>query len=135
MPPKKIEWGDVPNEEHVKEKESAGKWIECNVCHQVIRVRTTFGFTEWLNHCSSAKHCEKVKTNDLNNTTTKLISYFTSKPVVQHKPSTLKFNSDKRSKIHCHDQYLVTGKLLNYYKYNKYKKNDELCDTTFIFSL
>ena len=70
MPPKKIEWGDIPNEEPVTEKYSSGKWIECCVCQQVIKVMAAFGFTEWLNNCSSAKHCEKVKTNNLNNTTT-----------------------------------------------------------------
>ena len=97
-PLKKIEWGDVPNEEPVKEKDYAAKWIEYNICHQVIRVRAKFGCTEWLNYCSSAKHCEKVKINDLNSTRTKLTSYSTSTPLVQLKPSTFKFNSIKRSK-------------------------------------
>ncbi len=62
--------------------------IECYVCQQENKVRETFGCTEWLNHWSSVKHCEKVKINDLNNTTTKLTFYFTSKPIakLQHPP-------------------------------------------------
>ena len=30
---KKIEWGDIPNDINVKEKDDLGKWIECNLCH------------------------------------------------------------------------------------------------------
>ncbi len=60
----------------------------CNVYNQVIStVRATFGFTEWLNHWLS-HNCEKIMTNDMNNTTIKLTSYFTSKPIAQHKPPT-----------------------------------------------
>ena len=67
MPPKKIAWGDVPNEVHVKKKDPFGKWIECKVCNQTIRIRATFGFTEWLLHCSSAKHSSKVNDIQLEN--------------------------------------------------------------------
>ncbi len=123
MPPKKIEWGDIPKEEHVKEKDSSGKWIECYVCQQVNKVRATFSLTEWLNHCSSAKHCKKVKTNDLNNTTTKMTSYFASKPIAQQKPSNFKLNSNERSK----SVLACPG-----FSYTTSKKNDELGDATFI---
>ena len=58
-PPTKIELGDVHNEEHVKENDSAGKWIERNVCHQVIRVSATFSFTEWLNHYAHLQNIVK----------------------------------------------------------------------------
>ena len=61
MPPKKFTWGDVPNNEFVKKKdEDNGTWIECSLCHVVIKVRATFAFTEWVNHCSSNKHRQLV---------------------------------------------------------------------------
>ena len=61
MPPKKIAWGHVPNNEFVKKKdESDGKWIECVICCVAIRVRASYGFTEWEHHCSFLKHCQKV---------------------------------------------------------------------------
>ena len=46
IPPKKIVWGDIPSEEHVKEIDSDGKWIEYSVCTKVIREHAIFGFTE-----------------------------------------------------------------------------------------
>ena len=61
MPPKKITWGDVPNSTYIKKKKDdmKGQWIEYGICCVVIKVRATFGFTEWDNHCSSNKHCQK----------------------------------------------------------------------------
>ena len=47
MYPKKIAWGDIPNEECVKAKDNADKWIEYCICSQVIRIRASFGFTEY----------------------------------------------------------------------------------------
>ena len=48
-----------------------GPFHKSKLMVQVIKVRAIFGFAEWLNICSSSKHCEKVKTNDLNKTTIK----------------------------------------------------------------
>ena len=77
MPPKKITWGDVPNNTFVKKKdEITGKWIECGVCCVVIKVRAMFGFAEWDHHCLSNKHCQKVKEIESGGNMTKLISYF-----------------------------------------------------------
>ena len=43
MPPKKITWGVVPNSEFVKKKdEDNGRWIECNLCDVVIKIRATY---------------------------------------------------------------------------------------------
>ena len=66
MPLKKVTWGDVPNSaDFVKDKDSnvSGTWIECRLCNIRIKVRATFGFTEWEHHCASTKHCEKLKHN------------------------------------------------------------------------
>ena len=51
MPLKKIEWGDIPNEIYVKEKDDLRKWIECNICHLKIRIRSQFCFIEWQQIC------------------------------------------------------------------------------------
>ena len=64
MPPKRIAWGHVPNNEFVEKKdEYDGKWIECSVCCATIKVRASYGLTEWEHHCSSLKHCQKVEYN------------------------------------------------------------------------
>ena len=57
MPFKKVEWGDIPHETYVKDKDIMGKWIECDICNVKIRIRSQFCFTEWDTHCSGVKHC------------------------------------------------------------------------------
>ena len=77
MPPKKIAWGVIPNSEFVKKKdEDTGRWIECSLCNIVIKVRATYGFTEWVNHCSSTKHTVHVTAKDGPGGMQKLTMYF-----------------------------------------------------------
>ena len=77
MPPKKITWGDVPNSDFVKDKDNVnGRWIECRLCNVRIKVRATFGFTEWEHHCASTKHCDKLKHHLKTGSMNKLTSYF-----------------------------------------------------------
>ena len=56
MPPKKFNWGDIPNIKHVKDKDKNGKWIHCKTCDVRIRVRSQFSFTEWQMHTDGVKH-------------------------------------------------------------------------------
>ena len=37
---KKIDWGDVPNIEHVKEQDVFGTWIQRSICDVKIRIRS-----------------------------------------------------------------------------------------------
>ena len=67
MPLKKLEWGDVPKEMYVKEKDELGKWIECNVCHVKIRIRSQYCYTEWITHCEGVKHCKIANSDTLKN--------------------------------------------------------------------
>ena len=77
MPPKKISWGDIPNNEFVKKKdETSGRWIECSLCCLVIKVRASYGFTEWVNHCESTRHCQFVADQNDTGGMQKLTSYF-----------------------------------------------------------
>ena len=77
MPPKKMSWGDIPNNEFVKKRdESNGRWIECNLCCLVIKVRATCGFTEWVNHCKSTRYCQLVAEQNDTGGMHKLVSYF-----------------------------------------------------------
>ena len=122
MPPKKIKWGDIPNEEHVKEKDSSGKGIECCVCQQVFKVRATFDFAEWLNHCSSAKHCEEVKINDLNNTTIDFFLHWQTNCTT--KTIHLQLNSNKRNKTILACPGFIYGKIMNCCNYKTSIKND-----------
>ena len=101
MSPKKIVWGDIPNEKLVKDKDdNIEKWMECNVCCVVIRarVRTTFGFTEWENQCSSY---QKVKGKQFSGNISKLSSNFlTTMSTNNGKISTtIKFYSNKSIKL------------------------------------
>ena len=75
MPPKKRNWGDIPNINHVKEKDEDGKWIECCLCNIRIRVRSQFCLTEWSMHCSGIKHCNLANDKDLKNMP-KMTSFF-----------------------------------------------------------
>ena len=86
MPPKKITWGDIPHCEFVKDKDIInGRWIECGLCNVKIKVRATFGFTEWEHHCASNKHCEQLKHHLGNENMTKLTSYFDTSSVKKTK--------------------------------------------------
>ena len=46
MPLKKVDWGDIPNDTYVKDKDDLGKWIECVICDVKISIRSQFCFTE-----------------------------------------------------------------------------------------
>ena len=60
MPPKRTNWGDIPQLAHVKDKDPQGKWIECSLCELRIKVRAPYGMTEWVNHCDSTKHINRT---------------------------------------------------------------------------
>ena len=100
MPPKKITWGDIPNNKFVKNKNGDnGKWIECSICCVVIRVRATYGFTEWINHCSSNKHCQPVKDKDGTGDMNKLTSYFDLNKDQSNTTFSLKPRPAKKTKL------------------------------------
>ena len=68
MPYKKNEWGDIPHETYVRDKDVMGRWIVCNICNIKIRCRSQFCFPEWVSHCSGVRHskianCEILKKN------------------------------------------------------------------------
>ena len=136
MPPKKITWGVIPNDEFIKKKdEKNGKWIECGVCDIIIKVRATFGFSEWQNHCSSNKHCEKVKDSEKGGIMKQLTTYF----------GTVNNDTKRNASQSCLHQHKKRTKVVipcpgfNYGKnsellqlYNKYKKNERINQAFFI---
>ena len=81
MPPKKFHGVIYPTMSLLKKKkdETNGRWIECSLCCLVIKVRATFGFTEWVNHCAPARHCQLVADQDDTRVMHKLTSYFDTK--------------------------------------------------------
>ena len=79
MPPKKFQWKDIPHQNHVKNKDDLGKWIECAICNITIRIRAQYGFTEWKTHCEGVKHCKLINGNDPNNAS-KITSHFKNSP-------------------------------------------------------
>ena len=102
MPPKKVAWGDIPNKVFIDNKDNdKGKWIKCKICHVVIRVRASFGFTEWENHCSLLRHCQKVKDQLLIGNSSKLTSYFISdnSNKKDENVTNVKLSSNKRIKL------------------------------------
>ena len=62
---KKTEWGDIPNDIYVKDKDDLGKWIECTICHVKISIRSQFCFAEWETHCSGVRHCKVANSKAL----------------------------------------------------------------------
>ena len=60
MPSEKNTWDDVPNNDHVKDKDKdkdiVEKWIKCNACNVSIIVRIQFSFIESNKNCSSTKY-------------------------------------------------------------------------------
>ena len=132
MPPKKFAWGDVPNSEFVKKKdEENGTWIECGLCHVVIKVRATFAFTEWVNHCSSKKHCQLVTDRLCSQGTRQLTSYFVINKDETESSISPKPPPSKKSKLINPCPGFFYGKnpeLLQLY--NTYKKNDYVNDST-----
>ena len=115
--------------------DSRGNWIECNVCCMVIRVWTTFEFTEWENRCTSLNYCQKIKEKLLTGNMSKLRSYsLTTRSSNNEEISTIfKFNPNKRNKLVMPCLGLIYGKnseLLQLYK--KYKKKDTLNESIFI---
>ena len=102
MPPKKITWGDVPNSEFVKKKkkdDDYGKWIECSICNVVIKVRATYGFTEWVNHCASTKHTQLVTDKDGLGGMHKLTTYFDINTDEKKSTASLKLCASKKIKL------------------------------------
>ena len=63
MPPKKIKWGEIPNESEIKEKDYNGKWICCKICDVRIKVCSQFSITEWQMHTDGLKHKELANSN------------------------------------------------------------------------
>ena len=78
MPLKKLEWGDIPKEMYVKEKDQLEKWIECNICHVKIRIRSQYCYTEWITHCEGVKHC-KIANSDTLKKVQKIETFFLKK--------------------------------------------------------
>ena len=78
-----------------------GQWIECGICCVVIKVRATFGFTEWDNHCSSNNHCQKIKEVEASDNQHKLTAYFgaTKEDKNQKTSQSPQCHVHKRSKI------------------------------------
>ena len=136
MPPKKISLGDIPNNEFVKKKdETNGRWIECGLCCLVIKVRATYGFTEWVNHCESSRHCQFVADQNDTGGMQKLTSFFDIKEVKNKfmSPVSPKSYSIKKSKLTNPCPGFTYGKnpeLLQLY--NKYKKDDKLNNSILI---
>ena len=136
MPPKKITWGDVPNSTYIKSKdEMKGNWIECGICCVVIKVRATFGFSEWDNHCSSNRHCQKVKEVETSGNQHKLTTYFgvTKEDNKQITSPSHQNHVHKKSKlsIPCPGfNYGKNSELLEIY--NKYKKEDSFNESFII---
>ena len=117
MPPKKIAWGHVPNNEFVKKKdEYEGKWIECSVCCATIKVRASYGFTEWEHHCSSLNHCQNVEYNQDTGNQNKLTKYFETTNKNTKDGSTNFFQSpSKKKNWQLHVLVFITVKIQNYY--------------------
>ena len=67
MPPKKRSWGDLPDANHVKDKDPNGRWIHYKICDIRFRVRSQFSFTEWQIHTSGVKHLELTNSEILKN--------------------------------------------------------------------
>ena len=65
MPLKKVEWGDIPNIDCVKDRDLFGTWIECNICDVKIHGRSQFCFTEWNTHCSGVKYSKVANSKAL----------------------------------------------------------------------
>ena len=84
MPFKRVEWGDIPHDTYIKNKDTLGRWIECDICDVKIRIRSQFCFTEWETHCSGVKHCRKTNCNSLKNVPT-LDKYFKKRPATETK--------------------------------------------------
>ena len=118
-----------------KKDEITGKWIECGVCNVIIKVRATFGFSEWEHHCSSNKHCLQVKETERCGTMKQLTTYFGStnnNTKTTASQSTLR-HRNKRTKvvIPCPGfNYGKNSELLQLY--NKYKKVERLNESFII---
>ena len=141
MPPKKITWGDIPHCEFVKDKDIInGRWIECGLCDVKIKVRATFGFTEWEHHCASNKHCHKVKDHLGTEGMTKLTKYFDTSKVknnnntsLPNKSTSIKSPLSEKSKMSnpCPGFYYVKNPEF-LHLYSKYKKKDTLNESILI---
>ena len=78
MHPKKIKWGEIPNESKIKGKDRNGKWIHCKLCDVRIKVHSQFSITEWQMHTDGLKHKELAYSNAVKNTQ-KLTTFFKRK--------------------------------------------------------
>ena len=134
MPPKKTTWADIPNSEFVKIKDEVnGRWIECSLCDVVIKVRAAYGFTEWVNHCSSTKHSQLVTNEHDPVGMHQLTTYFDINNDESNSTLSLKACPFKKIKLinPCPGfNYGKNPELLQLY--NKYKRQDALNDSIFI---
>ena len=86
-----------------------------------------FGFSEWQNHCSSNKHCEKVKDSEKGGTMKQLTTY-SAKNDAKHNAYQYRLcQHNKRTKV------VIPCPGFNYGKnseqlqlYNKYKKVEHI---------
>ena len=116
-----------------KKDEDNGKWIECSLCRIVIKVRATFAFTEWVNHCSSNRHCQLVIGRHDSGCMKQLTSYFDISKDENESKISLKLPPSKKIKLINPCPGFTYGRnpeLLQLY--NKYKKRDALNDSIFI---
>ena len=127
MPPKKKSWGDIPDEQDVKDKDQNGKWIHCKVCDIQIRVRSQFSLTEWQLHTDGVRHKQIANSNVLENVP-KLTSFFAKKRNNDNPPHETTTKKHKKMKIMIMSCpgffYGKNSDLLPIYQ--KYKKNDQI---------
>ena len=132
MPLKKLEWGDIPNENYVKNKDVLGKWIECVICDVKMSVRSQYCFTEWDTHCSGVRHSKIVSSKAIHNVK-KIDSFFKKRSLTETNSSVnsaiKKQPSPKRPKINtCPGFYY--GKNTDLLPlYDKYKRKDSVNDS------
>ena len=89
MPPKKFNWGDIPNINQVKAKDKNRKRIHCITCNVRIRVRSQFSFTECQLHTNGVKHNELTNSTALKDVP-KLTKFFPKKGCLKiHFPTVL----------------------------------------------
>ena len=106
-----------------KKDENNGRWIKCSLCFVVIKVRATFAFTEWVNHCSSNKYCQLVADRHDSGGMKQLTSYFDINKGESESTISLKPPPSKKSKLINSCPGFNYGKTPELFQlYNKYKK-------------
>ena len=128
MPPKKIKWGEIPNESEIMEKDRNGKWICCKLCDVRIKVRSQFSITEWQMHTDGLKHKELANSKAVKNTP-KLTTFFKRKTDSKNAASKSVSPPPKKCKtVSCPGFYYGNNSDL-VPLYAKYKKKDEMSDS------